>query len=108
MRKSLLQGAVFGALLIPLSAFPASDGEIAELKSILNAMKVEYEQRIQALENRLAEAEREAARQREKAAESKPMTAAVLATPDIRPRNQEVTVSADHQAAPSTSRSQRT
>ncbi len=45
---------------------------------MLNAMKAEYEQRIQALENRLAEAERESARQREEAAESKPMTAAVV------------------------------
>jgi hypothetical protein len=78
MRTSLLRGAVFGALLIPVTAVPASDAEIAELKSMLNAMKADYEQRIQALENRLAEAERAAARQREEAAESKPMTAAVV------------------------------
>jgi len=78
MRKSLLPGAVFGALLIPVTAFSASDAEIAELKSMLNAMKVEYEQRIQALENRLAGAEREASRKREEAAMSKPMTAAVV------------------------------
>ena len=78
MRKSLLRGVLFGALLFPVTAFPASDAEIAELKSMLNAMKAEYEQRIQALENRLAEAERESARQREEAAESKPMTAAVV------------------------------
>jgi hypothetical protein len=78
MHQSLLPGALVGALLIPSTALPASDAEIAELKSMLNAMKAEYEQRIQALENRLVEAEYEAARQREKAAESKPMTAAVV------------------------------
>lgn len=78
MRKSLLPGVLFGALLPPVAAYPASDAEIAELKSMLNAMKAEYEQRIQALENRLAEAERETARQREEAAKSKPMTAAVV------------------------------
>ncbi len=69
MRKFPLRGALVGALLTPVPAFPASDAEIAELKSMLNAMKADYEQRIQALENRLAEAEREAARQREEAAE---------------------------------------
>jgi hypothetical protein len=78
MQKSPLQGALVGVLLTPLSAFPASDAEIAELKSTLDAMKAEYEQRIQALENRLADAEREAARQRKEAAESKPMTAAMV------------------------------
>ncbi len=78
MRKSLFRGAIFGTLLTPVSAFAASDSEIAELKSMLNSMKVEYEQRIQALENRLAAAEREAARKREDAAKSKPMTAAVV------------------------------
>ena len=81
MHKSLLPGALVGALVVPMAAFPASDAEIAELKSMLNAMKADYEQRIQALESRLAQAEREAARQREEAAKSKPMTAAVVQPP---------------------------
>ncbi len=81
MHQSLLRGALVGALAIPATAFPASDAEIAELKSMLDAMKSEYGQRIQALESRLATAEREAtesARQRAEAATSKPMTAAVV------------------------------
>lgn len=78
MNKSPLRGVLFGALLTPISTFAASDAEISELKSMLDAMKAEYEQRIQALESRLAEAERDSARQREAAAESKPMTAEVV------------------------------
>jgi hypothetical protein len=81
MHKPLLQGALAGALLTPALAFPAGDTDIAELKSMLEAMKAEYEQRIQALESRLADAEREAsgaARLRAEAAESRPMTAAVV------------------------------
>jgi len=81
MRKSLLRGALSGALSFPMAAFPASDAEIAELKSMLNTMKADYEQRIQALETRLANAEREAARQREEAAKSKPITAGVVHSP---------------------------
>jgi hypothetical protein len=78
MQKFLWRGVVAGALLTPATPFAAGDPEIAELKSMLTAMKAEYEQRIQALEARLAEAEREAARQREEAAQSEPMTAAMV------------------------------
>ncbi len=78
MNKPLLQGALVGVLLIPAAAFPASDAEVAELRSMLGEMKAEYEQRTRVLENRLADAEREAARRRGEAAKSKPMTATVV------------------------------
>lgn len=38
----------------------ASDGDVAELRAMLEDMRVEYEQRIKQLEGRLATAEREA------------------------------------------------
>jgi hypothetical protein len=41
-------------------AMAASDTEIAELRSMLNQMKSQYESRIAALESRLAKAERDA------------------------------------------------
>jgi hypothetical protein len=78
MHKSVMRGALVGALLVPAAAFPADDAEIAELRSMIKAMKADYEQRIQSLENRLARAEREAAesaRAQSEAAKSKPMTA---------------------------------
>lgn len=78
MPNLLLRSVPALALMVPIPAFSAGDAEIAELKTMLNDMKAEYEQRIQALERRLATAESEAARRKEEAAESKPMTAAIV------------------------------
>jgi len=78
MRKFLSRSALAGASLVPMAAFAAGDAEIAELKTMLDDMKAQYEQRIQALEKRLADAERDAARRKAQAAESKPMTAPVV------------------------------
>jgi hypothetical protein len=51
---------LLAALLAPGTAMAASDAEIAELRSMLNQMKSQYESRIAALESRLAKAERDA------------------------------------------------
>lgn len=78
MRKSVLLGALVIAPLTPGIVSAANDAEIAELKSMLDAMKAEYEQRIRALEARLATAEDDAARRRAEAAESRPMHAPLV------------------------------
>lgn len=54
-------GAVLAALLAPMSAYPSTAADIAELKASLSALKDQYERRIQDLEARLAKAERQAA-----------------------------------------------
>ncbi|CRI65753.1 Phosphate-selective porin O and P [Thiocapsa sp. KS1] len=88
--------AVAMALLTPMSALPATDTEIAELRTMLDQMKSQYERRIQDLESRLAKAERDATKaatrseaaavRAEEAArvastESRPMTAPVVTPP---------------------------
>ena len=60
MSRTLLASACAGALLVPYSAFAASDPEIAELKAAMAEMRRDYEARIGALEKRLAQAERRA------------------------------------------------
>ena len=75
MYRPLLATAATAALLVPLAAFPASDSEIAELRSMLDQMKTQYERRIQDLESRLAKAERQSADTARAPAESQPMTA---------------------------------
>jgi len=60
--SKILQSAVCAAIIaLPLTS-AAGDSEVAELKRALEAMKAEYETRIQALERRVAEAEKKAAR----------------------------------------------
>lgn len=59
MTRSYLQMAVGTALLSPLTAFASTDAELAELRSLVDQMKSQYEQRIADLESRLAKAERE-------------------------------------------------
>lgn len=83
MQRSRLRITLAAALLGPSVAFPASDAELAELRALVDQMKVQYERRIQALETRLAVAEREAQASavgadqatQVRAAESRPMTA---------------------------------
>ena len=60
--RLLLRGAVAAALSIPAAALAATDPEIAELRSMINQMKSQYEGRIRNLEARLAKAEADAAR----------------------------------------------
>ncbi|EGV16370.1 TonB-dependent receptor [Thiocapsa marina] len=89
------------ALLTPMTAFPATETELAELRTMIDQMKSQYERRIQDLESRLAKAERDAAKaatrseeaadRAEKAAEvaateSRPMTAPVV-TPTASPES---------------------
>lgn len=96
MYRPLLATAVTAALLVPLSAFPASDPEIAELRSMLDQMKNQYERRIQDLESRLARAERQSAdadpaRSQSAAdnlAESQPMTAPRVSSGGASPASQ--------------------
>ena len=98
MHKTLLRGAVAAALLAPVAAVAATNPEIAELRSMLNQMKSQYEGRIRALEARLAKAEAESARsaQRSEAAarraeqavakaEPRPMTAPAAPAPASAP-----------------------
>jgi len=74
--------AIAASLLTPLPALAGTDTELAELRSMLREMQAQYEQRIEALEDRIAQAEAraeaEAARARAEAAKTKPMTAAML------------------------------
>ncbi len=60
MRHSITGTAMAAALLAPLSAGAASDADIAELKTMIQQMKADYERRIESLEARLEEAERTA------------------------------------------------
>jgi len=59
--KQLMTGAVAAAaLLAPIGAGAAADADLAELKTMIQQMKADYEHRIEALESRLEEAERAA------------------------------------------------
>ncbi|MDZ7752776.1 MAG: TonB-dependent receptor [Gammaproteobacteria bacterium] len=59
--KQLMTGALAAAaLLAPLGAGAADDADIAELKTMIQQMKTDYERKIEALESRLEEAERTA------------------------------------------------
>ncbi|WP_296806426.1 TonB-dependent receptor [Thiocapsa sp.] len=75
------------ALLTPMTAFPATDAEIAELRAMVDQMKSQYERRIQDLESRLAKAEREADRAatRSEAAAERAEQAARVASTESRP-----------------------
>lgn len=61
MHGSILAAGVAAAITLPTTTFAASDAEIAELRSMLEQVKHQYERRIQALETRLAAAERHSA-----------------------------------------------
>ncbi len=75
--RFLLLAALLAALLATNAV--ASDSDVAELRATLQDMRVEYEQRIQQLEGRLATAERNAREEARQAAErraaSRPMSA---------------------------------
>jgi hypothetical protein len=75
------------AMLTPMTAFPATDTEIAELRAMLDQMKSQYERRIQDLEARLAKAERDAtkAATRSEAAAERAEQAARVASTESRP-----------------------
>ena len=80
-----IAGAV--ALLAPITAFPATDTEITELRAMVDQMKSQYERRIQDLEARLAKAERDAtkAATRSEAAAERAEQAARVASTESRP-----------------------
>ena len=81
MSHPLSSGALCAALIAPTAAFAASDAEIAELRSMLNQMKSQYERRIADLESRLERAERASPRTGTPSgppAESLPMSAPVV------------------------------
>lgn len=63
MRPSILAAGLATALTAPAAAVQAADeAEIAELRSMLEQMRNQYERRIQDLEDRLARAERQSER----------------------------------------------
>ncbi|NCA73215.1 MAG: porin, partial [Sphingobacteriia bacterium] len=63
MRPSILAAGLATALTVPAAAVQASSAaEIAELRSMLEQMRTQYERRIQDLEDRLVQAERRSAR----------------------------------------------
>lgn len=80
MPHPLTRGAVCAALLAPLPALAGNDAEIAELRSMLNQMKSQYERRIADLEARLQRAEENIRTppQPHATAESLPMTAPLV------------------------------
>ena len=62
MRPSILAASLATALTAPTAAVQASsEAEIAELRSMLEQMRTQYERRIQDLEDRLAQTERQSA-----------------------------------------------
>jgi hypothetical protein len=60
MKISLLAATVAAALVVPLSVSAADSAEMAEVKRMIEQMKVDYEQKIEALEQRLKAAEQKA------------------------------------------------
>ena len=81
MSHALARGLLSAALLTPATTFAADDAEIAELRTMLNQMKNDYERRIADLEARLERAERAASQPPPTApmpAESLPMAAPVV------------------------------
>jgi hypothetical protein len=89
MAHRLARGALCAALLSPAAVFAASDAEIAELRSMLNQMKNQYERRIADLESRLERAERAAPQPSAASrapAESQPMSAPVVHSAPPAPR----------------------
>ncbi len=56
-REPCLAGAAALALLLAFPAFGATDAELAEIRNEIRALRATYESRIQALEQRLKEAE---------------------------------------------------
>lgn len=81
MTHPVLRGALCAALFTPVATLAASDAEIAELRSMLNQMKSQYERRIADLEARLERAERAAPQPSAASrapAEAQPMSAPVV------------------------------
>jgi len=60
MRKLTAGCAVTAILALPMTAYPSTESDIAELKAMFVEMKSDYERRIADLENRLAAAEKRA------------------------------------------------
>jgi hypothetical protein len=81
MTHPIVRGALCAALFTPVAALAASDAEIAELRSMLNQMKDQYERRIADLEARLERAERTATQA--PAASQPPADALPMAAPVV-------------------------
>jgi len=60
MNKSLLSVAIAATLSLPMAAVAADSAEMAEVKRMIEAMKADYERKIDALEQRLQAAEQKA------------------------------------------------
>jgi len=73
MKRSLLGAAVAATLAVPLSA---SADDMAELKRMIDQMKADHEQKIEALEQRLKAAEQKAETAADTAADAKQASAA--------------------------------
>lgn len=57
MKQAILATTVAGLLAVPLAAWGAGNADIAQIRDEIKAMKADYEARIQALEQRLRQAE---------------------------------------------------
>ncbi len=77
---TLTRSALLAALVIPLSASAADDKELAAIRAQIREMKESYEARLQALEQRLQDAQAAAA-QAQNEARSTPPAAAVTPAP---------------------------
>lgn len=87
MNKIFLNAAVAAALSLPMSTVSADSADTAELKRMIQAMKQQHEQRIQALERRIQKAEARAAAAEEKAQSTEGKVAAVEEQVQARPRS---------------------
>ncbi len=57
IKQTLVAAAVAGALAVPVTASAVTDAEMRELREQVRQIKLEYERRIDALEQRLKQAE---------------------------------------------------
>jgi hypothetical protein len=82
-KTTVLRAALAAALIVPLSASAADDNELAAIRAQIREMKESYEARLQALEQRLQDAQAAAAQARNVAlaAQTTPAPAVPVAAP---------------------------
>lgn len=87
MKKTLVNAAVVVALGIPMGALSAGSDDIADLKRMIEQIKQQHAQQLQALEKRVQRAEARAAAAEDKAQITESKVAAVEQEVQVRPRS---------------------